>query len=304
MKPKKITFKDFFESISSFYNNTAFEKKQAKKIDAQYKNIKKKLGAVDTRAGLEAYVRSEKDALNCLTTIMGISEEQFKRVVSMIRRGKGDFFKSEWSVKTVRNIMVKDSWYMNEICNLLLNGRNITKYQRSIPTYILEQFYIDSTRLKQITAKKVLRQYIKASLKGDYSVAVGTEVEDFLEKKIKSWCKKYSTTYVREKKVSWIPRNIDFIIPDEHNPQILIEVSYMVTTGSGQTTKQRDERDTYKKIKDYNYSNSQNIVFVNYIDGAGWIARHKDLEHMYDSSDYVINYKNVDLLEEIIKECK
>ena len=200
--------------------------------------------------------------------------------------------------------MIKDATYMNDICNLLLNGRNDVSLQSKIPSYILEQFYLDASRLKQLTAKSVLRQYIKNSLKGDYSNAVGTEVEDFLEGKIRAWCAKYGTTCVREKKVAWIHRHIDFIIPNENNPQILIEVSYMVTTGSGQTTKQRDERDTYKKITDYNYSNNQAIKFVNYIDGAGWIARQKDLKHMYDASDFVINYNNVDDLEEIIRDHK
>ncbi|RHD09961.1 hypothetical protein DW809_11405 [Eubacterium ventriosum] len=116
------------------------------------------------------------------------------------------------------------------------------------------------------------------------------------------WCKKYNTTYVHEKRVSWITRNIDFIIPNEKNPKILIEVSYMVTTGSGQTTKQRDEHSIRLDIDAYKRKNRTEVIFVNFIDGGGWLGRQNDLELMYIDSDYVINLSNIDDLEYIIEE--
>lgn len=70
----------------------------------------------------------------------------------------------------------------------------------------------------------------------------------------------YGTTFVYEKNIPWIARNIDFVIPDVDNPKILIEVSYMVTTGSGQTTKQRDEHQTRLRINDYNRNNREIVI--------------------------------------------
>ena len=90
-------------------------------------------------------------------------------------------------------------------------------------------------------------------------------------------------------------------LADVDNPKILIEVSYMVTTGSGQTTKQRDEHQTRLRIDDYNRNNRENVIFVNFIDGAGWLGRQSDLRLLYEDSDYVVNLKHLDSLEEVIK---
>ena len=73
-----------------------------------------------------------------------------------------------------------------------------------------------------------------------------------------------------------------------------------MATGSGQTTKRNDEVKASEEIRRHNIQKGKNIAFVNLCDGAGWLARQADLKRIYDCSDYVINLKNLNLLEEII----
>ena len=55
-----------------------------------------------------------------------------------------------------------------------------------------------------------------------------------------------------------------------------------------------------KEINNRNMHDTDKIVFVNVIDGAGWIARQKDLKRIYSASDYVINMGNLDELKRIL----
>lgn len=297
----KMSYDEFKKTMSSFYVDNNLEIEMEKKQDIMINRIKKKLKNVDTLVGLKNYIRSEKDSLENLTSVLGVSEERFKRIISMIRRINGDYFSSEWPIQTIRNKMISDKMYMDLICDLMINGKSNPAYTSKIPKFILDQVVIDSKRLKMLTTKSALKQFIKPSFEGIYSNTVGDKIEALVAEKLSTYCKKHSTSYVHEKNIPWIARNIDFIIPSAENPKILIEVSYMVTTGSGQTTKQRDENQTRLRINEYNRNNRKNVQFVNFIDGAGWLGRQRDLELMYHDSDFVINFQNMDELDEIIR---
>ena len=72
---------------------------------------------------------------------------------------------------------------------------------------------------------------------------------------------------------------------------------------------------TYKKVKYidiYVYKKNKNIgcininnsypIFINFVDGGGWKQRGlADVSRLVSSCDYAINYKNLDLLEEVLK---
>ncbi len=74
----------------------------------------------------------------------------------------------------------------------------------------------------------------------------------------------------------------------------------MVTTGSGQSTKRETMISVAKEISNRNMHDTGRIVFVNVIDGAGWIARQKDLKRIYNASDYVVNLSSLEKIKEIL----
>lgn len=294
-KPEKIPFEEFMDTMMSFYVDDSFEDRmelEQKQRIKETRKLYKQIEAISTYDGLEEYIRNDKESLHNLTNLLGVSEENFKRVVSMIRRNHGDKFVSEWNVKEVRNRMLTDEYYMKEICGLLLGESD---YSQEIPRFVLKQLLIDAKKLKTFSSSKVLQEMIKNSFNGTYSTSVGREIEDIVEDVIKD---AVGDDYVCRRKV--FDRNIDFAIPDDENPKVLIEVSYMVTTGSGQSTKRETMISVAKEITNRNMHDTDRIIFVNVIDGAGWIARQKDLKRIYNASDYVINMGNLDELKRIL----
>lgn len=294
-KPEKIMFSDFVDSMTSFYIDEGFEDRmehEQKIRQRETRKIYKRIEAISTYEGLKSYIAEEKDSLHNLTNLLGLSEENFKRVVSMIRRNHGQKFVSEWSINETRTKMLSDEFYMKEICGLLLGEKD---YSNDIPRFVLDQLLIDTKKLKAFSSPKVLPEMIKNSFKGTYSTQVGREVENLVEEMLR---KHIGNQYVCRKKI--FDRNIDFVIPNLQKPQILIEVSYMVTTGSGQSTKRETMINVAKEVINRNMHDNDNMVFINIIDGAGWIARQKDLERIYSASDYVLNLNTLAILGDIL----
>ena len=294
-KPEKIMFSDFVDSMTSFYIDESFEDKmehEQKIRQRETRKIYKRIEAISTYEGLKSYIAEEKDSLHNLTSLLGLSEENFKRVVSMIRRNHGQKFVSEWSINETRTKMLSDEFYMKEICGLLLGERD---YSNDIPRFVLDQLLIDTKKLKAFSSPKVLPEMIKNSFKGTYSTQVGREVENLVEEMLQ---KHIGNRYVCRKKI--FDRNIDSVIPNLQKPQILIEVSYMVTTGSGQSTKRETMINVAKEVINRNMHDNDKMIFINIIDGAGWIARQKDLERIYSASDYVLNLNTLSNLGDIL----
>lgn len=104
-----------------------------------------------------------------------------------------------------------------------------------------------------------------------------------------------------------IERNprVDLVIPSLANPRVLIESTYNLTTASGQTKKIDANDSLYRAIKKYEQSIGKPVIFINFVDGAGWAKRGlADVSRLVSSCDYAVNYENLDLLEEVLKYFK
>jgi hypothetical protein len=53
--------------------------------------------------------------------------------------------------------------------------------------------------------------------------------------------------------------------------------------------------------KNYQKPDSEKIVYINVVDGAGWVARQSDLNKIHRSSDYLVNLNTLDTIDEVIK---
>lgn len=299
-KPCKYEFNKFKSLYTPFYIENGFEVEMDNEVTVIVDSLHEKMKDIGNQEGLLAYINEDPDSLDNILSLLSFSAEKFKRIITMFRMDIEVNFSTEWDLKKIRKEMISKPLFGEKVSRLLLQGANDPEFNDKIPKYYLENLVINEKALEQLKDKFQLRKLVKKKRDGRYNNNVGDRVEDRIEKKLVELSNKYGITYEREKFVPWIARNMDFTIPNKNDPHVIIEVSYQITTGSGQTTKRVDEVKTSLDIRQHNIQHGKDIAFVNFIEGLGWIARQSDMKRIYDCSDYVINLQTLDLLEAII----
>lgn len=86
-------------------------------------------------------------------------------------------------------------------------------------------------------------------------------------------------------------RTMDFIIPNQENPQIIIESSYLTTTSSGQGDKAKTENYIRHLLKEH----YPKACFWGFVDGIGWYVRKNDLRRMVEAFNDVFTLEESEL---------
>ena len=298
--PRKILYEDLIKTTTMFYYNKDYESKLNIEIEDKIGSLIGSMVNINTREGLKRYIALEEDALDNVTTIMGISSQRFMRMVSMIRKDKGYIFATEWDLKGIRNNMLQNSNVMEPICDLLLDGKHNPYFKERIPTYFLENMIIDDSTISRLKNRNELGHLLRNGVEGKYSNNIGDLIQGDIVTVLNDACRKYGLGYKKEVKVPSLGRSVSFVLEDVLHPTIIIDVSFSVTTASGMGTKRKAAIDTRKIIESYNESHDKKITFINFLDGAGWIGRQPDMRGIHQVSDYVLNFNNLSELDNII----
>lgn len=298
---RKIEFEELFNSTTMFYVNEKYEEEMKQEVQSKVDELAEELHSIDTKDGLKAYIIEHKDSLDNLTSLMEISTERFKRMVSMIRKDRGFVFSTEWGLGKIRSAMMESPAMMESVLNLLMNGRNDENLKTKIPYFYLENMGINKTTLKKLQDKDSIRLFVKRGLEGKYSNKIGDLILENIEDKINAICIKYGLEYDKNVRVPLLDRAVSFVLESPVDPKIIIDVSYSVTTSSAQGDKKNVARKTEEILKQKRTAGN-NIIYINFLDGAGWIGRQADMREIHRCSDYVLNFNNINLLEDIIAD--
>lgn len=298
---RKIEFDELFNSTTMFYVNGAYEEEMEAEVQSKVDELADELYSISTKDGLKKYIIDHKDSLDNLTSLMEISTERFKRMVSMIRKDRGFVFSTEWGLGKIRTAMMESPAMMESVLNLLWDGRNDEKLKTKIPYFYLDNMGINEATLNKLQSKDSIRLFVKRGLEGKYSNNVGDLILADIEEKIKTISIKYGLDYEKNVRVPLLDRAVSFVLESAENPKIIIDVSYSVTTSSAQGDKKNAARKTEKVIKEER-AVGNNILFVNFLDGAGWIGRQADMKEIHRCSDFVLNFNNLNLLEDIVAD--
>ena len=169
-----------------------------------------------------------------------------------------------------------------------------------IPQFIKESFYLPNNWIELLQDRNYMRAVVQANMQSQYAVSMGNALElevgrlvDGLEY---DWGKG-AVGIVDDKEV-------DIAVPGIASPQILIMASYQLTTSSSQSSKANEQARMYEAVQRHNRSrarrNAPNVVFVNVIDGGGWLARPNDLQTMWDACDYCFSRASLDGLRAVL----
>ncbi len=247
------------------------------------------------------------DKLKAFVSLIGLSEERLKRVVSLARfRYNNEDFRTEWDVKRISKTLQTDTTFKELVIEFFIGGRD-SRIGTEIPLYYMRNFKLtDPDFIADLTNFKYVERILNDNeIQGKYSNEVGAHVERIIQSRLELYKSTINANlqYEIQKEFPLLNKNIDFLIPSVNAPIILIESSYNITTGSGQSKRADQLVELYGILMRHNANHRANrIIMLNYCDGFGWVGRQNDLYRIYDASDFVFNQHTLHVLDEVLNE--
>ncbi len=281
---EKISYNQFKKDMCVFLNIPEVEKTLEREMDDFIKTIllsKPQNGHRNPIDVLTDYlnISNQEDRLKIVLALSNGSEEQLKRIFQAIFPARSF---TEW--KNIKDNTLK------RIASFLINP---LKERVFIPEFIRNSFCLPDNWIDLLSDKRKLKTLVQSSYKSKYAVKMG----DAFEKNI--------VQIVENMNIKWIKgpveivdnKEVDIAIPHTSDPQILIMSSYSLTTSSAQSSRANEQARMYQDIQTHNRrktrKNKFKILFINVIDGGGWLARVNDLHRMWEECDYCFCYSNV-----------
>lgn len=297
-EPRKLSFEEAWETTTEFFVDDNIEREMDRRIEEICMGTRgvSRLEVLDLE-GLIKLLRNEKDALDAVLADIGLPQERFKRIVTLLRR-KGRIaggFDKEWNIKNIKRRLREDSVFASTVGNVLFQGKEDPFFQEYLPRYYREKLnWREASDPERRTAR------VKESIyRREYANVKGRKIEEIIGKRLEAIKSKYGIDYGRGRS-RIVDVDVDWAVPGIENPWVIVMVWYQETTSSGQTTKTRDMENAYDKIRRSNSRNRENRAFVNFVDGVGWLARGRDFERLVNACHYFLNLKNLDMLEGIV----
>ena len=301
MKARKLTFQEAWDSSTIFFVDKELEDEIDEKVAKLLAASQSSYIAGDkekTLSDIVAFLGEKANALDVILRDIGLSDEKFMRIISLLRkigRISGDF-DSEWSVVKIKRKLSTEPAFATLIAGVLLDGKRDQGLSSYIPRY-----YLDRLNYREIgTLPQAAREirYKDAQI-GTYGARKGHRVESRIQEKLDAIAAKYGVGYEKGRS-RIINVDIDFAIPTLQDAWVIIMSSFQETTSSGQTTKTRDMLAAYTRVNESNSRYGEDRIFINFVDGGGWLARKRDLERLVKQCHYFVNLQNLDMLEAII----
>ena len=221
------------------------------------------------------------------------------RIITAQRFAEQDFG-PEWGAGRIYKKIKSDDNFAEQIARLFLEGRDSKLLAEQVADFYLDQLSLPANWSEIIRDQNIIGNIVRKKLAGEYTDQKGAFIEKEVRGILDKVYKKYSISNAHGQ-VRLVGKEVDHAIPSLEDPYVMVMVSYMETTSSNQTTRANEQQAMFQKIVGENvrYPNNQR-VFVNVVDGAGWLARRSDLRKMYEGCHYCLNMQMLDQLESIV----
>lgn len=290
---EKIKLVDALKTTTMFLIDHSIEERLEKEIMATIKEYRTKMSCITDMNGLVKFIKSERESISMLETLLGISGEKIKRVVTMLRVMKGYTFDTEWDERRIQKELSSNETLMTEFCELFINGKNMPKFQALIPNFILQDFKIDVDTIGRLSSEEFMRSLIKARMIAGYS----SQYAQVYDKLIKNGLEPFALNEGLELQQQVFSNTTipSYIITDKRK-RIIFTYSFQSTTSNNQN-KFADNH--VAPIYEASRTEDHTLV-VNILDGAGWIGRSTAYKKIYHDCDYFLNLQNIGQVKQII----
>ncbi len=230
-----------------------------------------------------------EEGLNAIISVMGLSQEEFFRHITLLRLEKAaeqaaaleeatEDFTSEWKMRKIMSEMLRDDDFAAEVVSLLFGERN-EKLKDRVPRFLLNKLDTHKIRLE---TDALIDSLIRTGLKGRYDVKKGKPIVDMAVQILKQLGVLY---LAGEIDVPHVSRKMDIVVPVMKNLLIFVECGIFSTTARELSEKGLVERQVRQDVN----AHYPNAVIVRILDGVGWLARGGNgLKDVIDASDYVL----------------
>ena len=292
---KKIKQIEAIKSTTMFLLDENIEHEFDELVTKKVKSYQKAMIGIGTEEGLRSFIVNNADSIEMLETVLGISGERMKRVVTMIRVNKGYTFDTEWSETKLQKELAADEQLLTEYCELFLKGRELDKYKRLIPKFILDDFCIDENIISRVTNSDILTKLFKKKNDTTYTSRYSTYYFNKVKEEVSRVVSSFGLS-LETGDIEGVAQGVQYLTNGEK--YIIITFNYSLTTGQGQTDYHRKKiQPIYQGIR-----KKDNIVLVNLLDGAGWVGRSADFKKTYNDCNYFANLNRIDIIGELAKE--
>ena len=290
---EKIKLVDALKTTTMFLIDHSIEERLEKEIMATIKEYRTKMSCITDMNGLVKFIKSERESISMLETLLGISGEKIIRVVTMLRVMKGYTFDTEWDERRIQKELTSNETLMTEFCELFINGMNMPKFQALIPNFILQDFKIDVDTIGRLSSEEFMRSLIKARMIAGYS----SQYAQVYDKLIKNGLEPFALNEGLELQQQVFSNTTipSYIITDKRK-RIIFTYSFQSTTSNNQN-KFADNH--VAPIYEASRTEDHTLV-VNILDGAGWIGRSTAYKKIYHDCDYFLNLQNIGQVKQII----
>jgi hypothetical protein len=295
----KPSFDEFIESCTPLLKIPELESQMRERVHGIVKGLLNFQPDRDPAKNLKEFIKKDENFLGVLLALTNLSQEKFLRILTAQRFATKDFG-SEWGIEKVYRRIKTDDMFAESVARLFLEGRTSKLLAEHVADFYLDQLSLPSNWSDVIKDDNVIGNVIRKKLTGEYSDQKGEHIERIIRQLLDTLESKYGVPHAHGQ-VSLVGKEIDHAIPALEDAYVMVMVSYVETTSSGQTVKANEQQAMYQRIIGENIRHPQHKrVFVNVVDGAGWLARRSDLRKMYEGCDYCLNMKTLQQLEPII----
>ena len=262
-----------------------------------------------TKKLLDDLISEKEYGLKALLALTGFSNESFKRLITFIRVTDDKELSrisyrdlwineaelnsaniTEWSDSKIGTKIQNCANFRKGIVNLFYQGSSVPVLSKTLPLFELKKLSICKLSFDPDAMIDTLIRYKE---KGSYSGQAENNAETVI-KNLLNEMKINSESGDLDKLKEHAPnekRTMDFIIPNQEDPQIIIESSYLQTTSSGQGDKAKTEI-AIRNLLTKHYPNAH---FWGFVDGIGWYVRRKDLGRMVEAFEDVFTLEESEL---------
>lgn len=258
-------------------------------------NLRIQVQSDDTKRQYFEDVLCQEHGLTALLALTGLSLEQLKRVTTVARVVNEPSLdallnRQEWSIQEnnepwevselgtgrILKLVRTDPAFRAGILNLFFQGNQNSYLRQMFPPFELKKLGVHKLDFSPRSIMDTLVRYKeKGSRSGKKVNNAATLIAEILDSMGLPYEFERPLAKLRQSSV-YTERKMDFIVPDQENPRIIIESTFMTTTGSGQSDKATAEIVNDATI----HRVYRGARFIGFVDGIGWFVRRSDLRRM------------------------